>query len=91
MSRSTAGPGGHGGVPAKYDTLTVGGPELYDLDADPGQKHNVAAQYRDVLAKMLAYAEGAREELGDDLTQHRGTGRREPGRLPNQGSAKAAN
>ena len=42
--------------------------ELYDLDADPGQNNNVAAQYQDVLKKMLAYAEQAREELGDGLT-----------------------
>jgi hypothetical protein len=40
---------------------------------------------------MLAYAEKAREELGDGLTKRIGTGRREPGRLPNHGSAKTAN
>jgi arylsulfatase len=84
-------PGGHGGMPAKYEVLAMSTAELYDLDADPGQKHNVAAQHPDVLKKMLAYAEKAREELGDDLTQRTGTGRREPGRLQNPGSAKAAN
>ena len=78
-------------MPAKYETLTIGAAELYDLDADPGQKNNVAAQHPDVLEKMLAYAEQAREELGDGLTNRIGTGRREPGRVPNQGSAKAAN
>ena len=75
-------PGGHGGKPVRYDMLKVHGPELYDLNVDPGQKHNVAEKYPEVLAKMLAYAEQAREELGDDLTDHEGSGRREPGRLP---------
>jgi len=84
-------PGGRGGMPAKYETLTISDSELYDLNADPGQSKNVAPQHPDVLKKMLAYVEQAREELGDGLTKHIGTGRREPGRLPNQGSAKAAN
>jgi arylsulfatase len=84
-------PGGRGGMPAEYEMLTISAPELYDLDVDPGQKNNVAAQHQDVLKKMLAYAEQAREELGDGLTKRIGTGRREPGRLPKQGAAKAAN
>ena len=75
-------PGGHGGMPAPYDSLKIAAPELYDLDADPGQKHNVADRYPDVLAKMLAYAEQAREEFGDGLTHHPGTGRRSPGGCP---------
>ncbi len=81
-------PGGHGGKRVPYDTLKVQSPELYDLDTDPGQKHNVADQFPDVLEKMLAYAEQAREELGDGFTKRVGTGRREPGRLPNNGPAK---
>jgi arylsulfatase A len=74
-------PGGKGGMPARYDTLTISSPQLYDLDADPGQKHDVAAQHPDVLERLLAYGEQAREDLGDGLTQRSGKGRREPGRL----------
>ncbi len=84
-------PGGRGGKPAKYELLTIKAAELYDLEADPGEKNNVAAQRRDVLDKMLAYAEKAREDLGDGLTGRTGTGRREPGKLAKQGPAKAAN
>jgi arylsulfatase A len=83
-------PGGHGGMPAKYDTLAVRGPELYDLDVDPGQKNNVAAKHPDVVRRLLNYAEKAREELGDNLTRHKGSGRREPGRVADPGPAKAA-
>ena len=78
-------PGGRGGLPVKYDRLALAAPELFDLDADPGQKNNVADRHPDVLRKMLAYAEQAREDLGDGLTRREGTGRREPGRLPEQG------
>jgi len=74
--------GGHGGMPAEYENLTVEAPELYDLDADPGQARNVADEHPDVFQTMLNYAEQARDELGDDLTGRSGAGRREPGRLP---------
>jgi arylsulfatase A-like enzyme len=84
-------PGGYGGLPARYETLKIASPELYDLDTDPGQKHNMADQFPDVLEKMLAYAEQAREELGDGFTKRLGTGRREPGRLPNKSPANSAN
>lgn len=75
-------PGGKGGMPAPYETLTVAAAELYDLDADPGEKHNLAAEQPDVLARLLTYAQQARADLGDGLTNHPGPGRREPGRLP---------
>ena len=83
-------PGGHGGKRVPYETLKIGAPELYDLDTDPGQKHNVADQFPDVLEKMLDYAEQAREELGDGFTKRVGMGRRQPGRLPPQSPAKPA-
>ena len=35
----------------------------------------------EVMKKLLAYAGKAREELGDDLTHHQGSDRREPGRI----------
>jgi arylsulfatase A-like enzyme len=74
-------PGGHGGMPAKYERLTIGAAELYDLDVDPGQHHNLAAQRPDVLKRMLDYAEQARADLGDGLTKRKGTGRREAQRV----------
>jgi len=40
-------------------------PLLYDLDADPGEKNNVAALHPDVVQRLTAYAERAREDLGD--------------------------
>lgn len=77
-------PGGHGGLPAKYDILTIKQPELYDLDSDPGEKNDIAGQNPEVLTKLIAYADKARQELGDGLTGAEGTERREPGRIAAQ-------
>lgn len=39
--------------------------ELYDLDADPGETKNVAAENPDIVAKLMKRIESARAELGD--------------------------
>ncbi len=39
--------------------------ELYDLEADVGETRNVADQHPDVVARLTARVEGAREDLGD--------------------------
>ncbi len=70
-------PGGKNGRPAQYVQLTIPQPALYDLDADPGEKTDVAAANPEVMKKLLAYAESAREDLGDGLAKRKGTGRRE--------------
>jgi arylsulfatase A len=42
----------------------------------------VAAAHPDVVARLMALAEKAREDLGDSLTKRTGRGVREPGRAP---------
>jgi arylsulfatase len=54
---------------------------LYDMESDPGEMNDLAAQNPDVVKKLIEYAEKAREDLGDSLTKRKGTGQREPGRL----------
>lgn len=75
-------PGGAEGIPAKYEQRKITEPELYDLQADIGESKNVAAQNPDLVKRLLALAERAREDLGDTLTDRKGAGIRKPGLLP---------
>jgi hypothetical protein len=60
----------------------------YHLDLDIGESTDVAAQQPDVVQRLLALAEQAREELGDTLTKRTGKGVREPGRVEKSYSRK---
>ena len=73
--------GGKDGIPAKYENAKVEEPQLYDLHNDVGEKTDVASSNPAIAQRLLALAEKAREELGDSLTQRKGSGLREPGRL----------
>jgi arylsulfatase A-like enzyme len=73
-------PGGEGGKPALYVQKRIG-QSLFDLKTDPGETTDVVEQHPDVEARLLQYAEQAREDLGDSLTKRVGKNVREPGRL----------
>ncbi len=68
------------GIPVKYSNVKAG-LELYDLESDIGEKNNIAAKHPDVVQRLEALAEQAREDMGDSLTKRVGKGAREPGRL----------
>ncbi len=74
-------PGGTGGIPAKYETVTLEKPALYRLSTDRAETTDVAAQHPEVVARLQAFAEKCRAELGDSLTKSQGSGVREPGRI----------
>lgn len=81
--RTLAGqPPGRDGQPAKYQQRKVERPELYDLEADLGETTDLAGRHPEVVDRLMALAQQAREELGDSLTKHTGRGVRPPGRLP---------
>ncbi|MBP3959015.1 sulfatase-like hydrolase/transferase [Gemmata sp. G18] len=83
--RTMAGqPQGKDGTPGKYKQVKIEVPELYDLDADVGESKNVADANPDVVKRLLAFAESAREDLGDSLTKRVGKNTREPGRVPEE-------
>ncbi|MBL9122782.1 MAG: sulfatase [Planctomycetaceae bacterium] len=78
-------PGGQGGQPAPYEVRKIAQPELYDLESDSGEQHDVAAAHPEVVRELEALAEQAREDLGDSLTQRVGQGVRPPGRVATGG------
>jgi len=64
---------------AKGKPFTEGGEplnELYDLENDIGESHNVFDQHPEVVEELKAEAEKARQELGDALTGQEGSGLR---------------
>jgi len=53
---------------------------LFDLDADPGETKDVAAEHPDVVKQLTQLADDFRRDLGDPLTGVKGTGLRPVGR-----------
>ncbi len=79
--RTLAGrPGGTGGIPAEYSQAKTG-LELYNLKLDVGEKNNVLDANPDVVARLQAAAEIARDDLGDKLTDRQGSGIRPAAQL----------
>ncbi|QXC59383.1 sulfatase [Aquihabitans sp. G128] len=56
--------------------------ELYDLEEDPGEAHDVLAAHPDVEAAIEVHVEAARRSLGDARTGRAGEDRRPVGRVP---------
>lgn len=75
------GPGGKAGRPVKYEHLTIPQPQLYDLDADPGEHDDVAPKNPDTVKNLLTAADHMRMQLGDELTSRTGSEKRAPGRI----------
>ena len=72
---------GMDGQPGELEVLKREKPELYDLRRDPGERYNIIEQKPEVAERLMKIADSYRQDLGDDLTGVKGTGRRAPGRL----------
>jgi len=71
--------GGTGGIPGKYNYQVKTGLALYDLEADLGETTDVAAENPEVVKRLTALADEMRADLGDQLTEVKGSGHRAPG------------
>jgi arylsulfatase A-like enzyme len=54
---------------------------LYNLERDPGERYDVYSQNPGIVAELEKIAEGAREDLGDDLQKKTGKNRRPGGKI----------
>ena len=54
---------------------------LFNLKDDPGETRDVAKQNPEVVRRLEALSEKARDELGDSLTNRRGKGLRPVGQV----------
>ena len=78
--RTLAGrPGGDEGQPVNYEQAEIG-LSLFDLDNDVAEQHNVYDDHPAVVRRLQSAAESARNDLGDKLTQRKGSGVRPSGR-----------
>lgn len=66
------GKDGHPGALSHVDVSEA----LFDLAHDPGERYDVQKLYPEIVEKIKALAEQAREDLGDDLTGRAGKNRR---------------
>jgi arylsulfatase A len=57
--------------------------ELYDLEADIAEQHNVLDNHPETVSRLSAFADTCRRELGDAHTNTQGTGCRPVGRVDN--------
>jgi arylsulfatase A-like enzyme len=79
--RTLAGkPGGTGGQPVPYEQAKID-LSLFDLEVDPGETTNVAAEHPEIVAEIQALADVMRADLGDSQTKHPGAGLRAAGQL----------
>ena len=74
-------PGGIDGIPVKYDQNIVSENELYNLKSDPKELNNVLNDYPEIVSKLDKMGEDARYDLGDNLTNVKGSGSREVGKI----------
>ena len=69
------------GLPVKYTNIKLEQAELYDLSQDLGETKDLSSQNPEIMRLMNGFAENARKDLGDALTEREGSGNRKAGRI----------
>lgn len=70
--RSLKGEPGTGGKPGPYIQKRTG-LALYNLRDDVGEQHNVVEQHPEIVQRLQALADAARQKLGDSATGQKGS------------------
>ncbi len=73
-------PGGRDGIPVDYTQLKTK-ESLYDLKHDVSETTDLASAHPEIVARLEAEGEKARDALGDTLTGRKGSEVRPPGRV----------
>jgi arylsulfatase len=71
--------GGKDGLPVKYDQNIVSENELYNLKNDPSELENIINDHPEIARKLSNMGDNARKDLGDNLTNIKGSGTRDVG------------
>ncbi len=71
---------GKGGYPGPAPDVKVK-MALYNLSHDPGEQYDVQENYPEIVKQIQIYAEEARVDLGDELTNRKGANRRPSGKV----------
>ncbi|MEX2174717.1 MAG: sulfatase [Pirellulaceae bacterium] len=78
--RTLTGEPGNDGQPGPYKNAKTG-LALFDLAADVGESNDVAGEHPEIVRRLQAIADEARDDLGDTLTGRKGKNRRPAGKL----------
>jgi arylsulfatase A-like enzyme len=71
------------GLPVKYINVKLEKAQLFDLSKDLGETTDLSAHFPEIFAKLNAFAEEGRKDLGDALVGAEGSGNRKAGRIGN--------
>jgi arylsulfatase A len=77
---SLTGKPGHDGKPGGITTGSIG-KSLFNLQSDPSESRDVAAEHPEIVAQLEKLAEAAREDIGDAYRNQTGKNRRPAGRI----------
>ncbi|WP_245917141.1 sulfatase family protein [Mongoliibacter ruber] len=69
------------GIPLKYEMIDLQEMMLFHIPSDPSEQNNIIEKHPEVVTRILASAEKARQDMGDALTGVEGLNSRLPGRI----------
>lgn len=69
------------GIPVKYHMLKLEKSELFDLSTDPNETTDLSESNPEIVSKLIEFADKARSDMGDALTESDGTGLRKHGKI----------